>query len=69
MRTELRLRYRIAGAHVHCRLFVGPTVASLGLAGALTFSLEEWPAVRERFSLGAGVTILPEDPAWTTPAT
>jgi len=42
----MRLRYRVLGGHVHCRLFTakapGQTFAK---CGDLTFAIEEWAAV------------------------
>lgn len=49
----MRLYHRTLGGHVHCRMF-----ASGVLSGTLTFSLEEWPTVRETF--GRAVDIIDE---------
>lgn len=58
----LRIRYRILGGHVHCRLFVAPDPdTTFAPCGALVFSLEEWPDVCELLSLA--VEILPENAA------
>lgn len=56
-----RIRWRVAGAHVHCRIFKAPTAASTYVnVGALTLGVDEWIAVVEMFDRVAEV--LPEEP-------
>lgn len=51
----MRLRYRQAGGHIHCRLFKN------GNSGTLVFRLDEWPAVME--TLNQVIDVLPEEDA------
>lgn len=45
-RVVIRLRYRILGGHVHCRLFTAPGwERTFAKCGDLTFAIKEWPAV------------------------
>lgn len=45
-RVVMRLRYRILGGHVHCRLFTAKAwEQTFAKCGDLTFSIEEWAAV------------------------
>lgn len=46
MSLHLRIRYALAGGHVHCRLFTGPDVDHLALAGELNERVESWVAFR-----------------------
>jgi len=53
----MRLRYRVLGSHVHCRLFTAsstlafvPTGPGGRSAGQLTFSIAEWPLVSARLA-------------------
>lgn len=39
-----RLRYKLKGNHVHCRLFVGPRSGAMGKVGDLVFRKEEFEA-------------------------
>lgn len=55
----MRLRYRVLGGHVHCRLFVGHEGAG-AKAGDLIFRVEEWTDVQVSFECG-GIDVLPED--------
>ena len=41
----MRLRYRILGGHVHCRVFTGTPGYTFAKCGDLTFSIKEWPQV------------------------
>lgn len=43
---HVRLRYRLAGGHVDCRVYIGADVDHLALAGELTLRVEEWIAFR-----------------------
>lgn len=57
---HLRLRYKVAGGHVHCRLFVGKRKElTHGKAGDLVFDVDEWPEVRGSFETIGDVE--PED--------
>ena len=62
-RTEIaiRLRYRVLGGHVHCRLFTA-TAKHLTFAksGDLVFRVEEWDAVCAA-AAKAGIELVPED--------
>lgn len=53
----IRLRYRLRGTHVHCRLFVDS-----GLAGALVFGADEWPEIRQRLGADACELLDEDDP-------
>jgi hypothetical protein len=56
----VRLRYRVLGGHVHCRVFTAPTIADTFVnTGELTFSVGEWPALRAL--LAPVAELLPED--------
>lgn len=59
-RVALRIRWRVLGAHVHCRVLSAPTAAhTFALAGTLTFSADEWLAIVAL--LGRVAELLPED--------
>ena len=57
----LRIRYRVAGGHIHCRIFTAPSILdTFALAGELTFAKGEWPALRALLEPVA--ELLPEEP-------
>jgi hypothetical protein len=43
----LRIRYRVQGAHVHCRVFIGPHEGALGLCGELVFRPDEFEVIQQ----------------------
>lgn len=51
-----RVRYRLAGGHVHCRLFAGRQEGALGKCGDLTMRDEEF----RRFMRVRGIEFEPE---------
>jgi len=56
----MRLRYRILGGHVHCRLFTAKAwTHTFAKCGDLAFALDEWAAVCLAFER-ADVEIVPD---------
>lgn len=53
----MRLYHRTLGGHVHCRMFVRAEGSSVQ-SGTLTFSLEEWPAIRDTFARSPWLDII-----------
>lgn len=47
--THIRIRYKTLGGHVHARVFTGVPGFTFASCGELTFSVEEWPVMRELF--------------------
>lgn len=57
----IRLRYRVAGAHVHVRLFSAPaTATTYAHNGDLVFGVDQWEHVRAAGER-AGFEFVPED--------
>lgn len=55
----LRLRWKLLGGHVHCRLFTSPTPdGTWAKCGDLVFSEKEWDGVRIALN---SCEILPEE--------
>lgn len=52
-----RVRYRLAGGHVHCRMFAGRQEGALGKCGDLTMREDEF----RRFMRVRGIEFAPED--------
>lgn len=46
-RLRWRLRYKVLGGHVHCRVYTAPRGLAFAKAGDLVFALAEWPHVAE----------------------
>jgi hypothetical protein len=60
-RVVIRLRYRVLGGHVHCRLFTAPASdQTFAKSGDLVFRVEEWDAVRAA-GAKAGFEFVPEE--------
>lgn len=53
---HLRIRYRVAGGHVHCRVFSGKASnMTHGKNGDLVFDVQEWETVKPALELIAEV--------------
>jgi hypothetical protein len=58
----IRIRYKILGGHVHCRVFTGLEHGhTFAKCGDLVFTLEEWKA-KVQADLGNIADVLPEEP-------
>lgn len=58
----IRVRFRVLGGHVHCRLFTAaPPYTTFAKSGDLVFNLTEWPDIRTR--LINSVEFIEEGPA------
>lgn len=52
---HLRIRYKLMGHHVHCRVFCGEVADQAhGLAGDLCFRRDEWEALKMLALEGCG---------------
>lgn len=52
----LRFRYRLRGAHMHCRVFTATAPGqTLGKVGELVLPKEEWHAFRGLLANGLGI--------------
>lgn len=50
--TQIRVRYKKLGGHIHCRLFIAPGQGlTFAKCGDLVFDEKEWPDVIHRLSL------------------
>lgn len=53
MATRFKVVFESGPAHVRCRVFVGPEVGTLALAGSLCFRLDEWVAFAGALEAGS----------------